>query len=53
MAGKARKTEHHGPKRGTGSYWGRKKDAKRDSNKKRRQVGRTETDQAEKEPRSH
>ncbi len=35
MARKARKTEHHGPKRGSGSYWRRKKDAKRDSSKKR------------------
>lgn len=37
MAGKARKTEHAGPKKGAGAYWGRKVDAKRESNKLRRE----------------
>ena len=30
------KTEHAGPKKGNGAYWGRKKVAKKVSNKKRR-----------------
>ena len=42
MAEKARKTEHNGPKKGAGAYWGRKKDAKRDSSKKRRVAGKRE-----------
>jgi len=37
MAGRARKTEHAGPKMGRGAYWGRKADAKRESNKVRRE----------------
>jgi len=37
MAGRARKTEHAGPKKGRGAYWGRKADAKRESNKVRRE----------------
>lgn len=37
MAGRARKTEHAGPKQGRGAYWGRKADAKRESNKVRRE----------------
>lgn len=40
MAGKARKTEHNGPKKGSGAYWGRKSDAKLESNKRRRAVGK-------------
>lgn len=36
MAGNAKKTEHSGPKKGRGAYWGRKADAKRESNKVRR-----------------
>jgi hypothetical protein len=32
------KTEHCGPKKGNGNFWGRKKLAKRLSNKKRRAV---------------
>lgn len=35
MAGKAKKTEHAGAKRGRGTYWGCKADAKRESNKVR------------------
>lgn len=30
------KTEHSGPKKGNGAYWGRKRDAKSISNKRRR-----------------
>jgi hypothetical protein len=37
-AGKAGKTEHSGAKKGKGAYWGKKKDAKKDSNKKRREA---------------
>lgn len=42
MAGKARKTEHAGPKKGEGAYWGRKRDAKQESAKKRRAADRQE-----------
>lgn len=37
MAGRANKTEHAGPKKGRGAYWGRKADAKRESNRVRRE----------------
>lgn len=37
MAGNAKKTEHVGPKKGRGAYWGSKADAKLDSNKFRRE----------------
>ena len=37
MAGNAKKTEHAGPKKGRGAYWGRKAEAKRESNKVRRE----------------
>jgi hypothetical protein len=40
MARKARKTEHTGSKKGFGAYYGRKADAKADSNKLRREVGK-------------
>ncbi|MBI5420845.1 MAG: hypothetical protein HZA35_00855 [Parcubacteria group bacterium] len=40
MAYKARKTEHSGPKKGRGAYWGRKQIAKKESNKKRREDGK-------------
>lgn len=36
MAYKARKTEHTGPKRGSGAYWGQKRAAKKESNRVRR-----------------
>ncbi|MDV6315619.1 hypothetical protein [Idiomarina sp. HP20-50] len=36
MAQNANKTEHSGAKKGRGAYWGRKKDAKEESSKKRR-----------------
>ncbi len=37
MGYEARKTEHSGPKRGNGAYWGRKLEAKRESNRIRRE----------------
>lgn len=40
MAGNAKKTEHAGPKKGRGAYWGRKAEAKRESNKVRRENGK-------------
>jgi len=40
MANKAAKTEHSGAKHGSGAYWGRKADAKRESNKTRRVIAR-------------
>jgi len=40
MAGNARKTEHTGSKKGRGAYWGRKADAKRESNRARREVAK-------------
>jgi len=43
MANEAQKTEHAGPKKGRGAYWGRKKDAKKESNKVRREVDKTES----------
>lgn len=42
MAGEAVKTEHNGAKHGNGAYWGRKVDAKKESNKKRRSNDRKE-----------
>ena len=36
MANKARKTEHSGPKKGRGAYWGPKRDAKKENAKLRR-----------------
>ena len=38
MALNAKKTEHTGAKKGKGAYWGRKRDAKHDSNRARRVV---------------
>ncbi|MDE3118898.1 MAG: hypothetical protein KGL03_07775 [Nitrospirota bacterium] len=40
MAGKAKKAEHAGPKKGSGAYWGRKVDAKRESNRARRETAK-------------
>ena len=42
MAHNARKTEHSGSKRGRGAYWGRKAEAKKESNKRRRKDDRKE-----------
>ena len=40
MGYEAKKTEHAGAKHGTGAYWGRKKDAKKESRKIRRRLGK-------------
>ncbi len=37
MGYEAKKTEHTGTKKGRGAYWGRKVDAKKQSNRKRRE----------------
>src|SRR4030043_1187947 len=37
MGYEANKTEHSGSKKGCGAYWGRKADAKKQSNRKRRE----------------
>jgi len=44
MANEAKKTEHSGSKKGNGAYWGYKKDAKHESNKKRREDGKAIVD---------
>ncbi len=36
MAYEAKKTEHSGAKKGKGAYWGKKVDAKKESNNMRR-----------------
>ena len=36
MGFQAKKTEHFGAKKGSGAYWGRKVDAKKESNRVRR-----------------
>ena len=38
----AKKTEHAGPKRGNGAYWGPKQDAKKESSRIRRRNSRAE-----------
>lgn len=38
MAHQAKKTEHAGPKKGKGAYWGRKVAAKKESNRQRREM---------------
>jgi hypothetical protein len=43
MANEAKKTEHAGAKKGCGAYWGRKKDAKRESRRARRETDKKET----------
>jgi hypothetical protein len=37
MGYEAKKTEHSGPKRGNGAYWGYRWDAKKESNRIRRE----------------
>lgn len=44
MARITKKTEHSGAKKGVGAYWGRKRDAKADSNKGRRRRDKKECD---------
>jgi len=43
MANVAKKTEHAGAKKGRGAYWGRKKEAKKESNKVRREADKNES----------
>lgn len=38
MAHGAKKTEHAGPKKGNGAYWGRKVAAKKESTRRRREI---------------
>jgi hypothetical protein len=40
MGNKTGKTEHNGSKKGSGSYYGKKKDAKKESNKTRRRLAK-------------
>ena len=40
MAFKAKKTEHSGAKKGRGAFYGRKVEAKRASNRRRRETGK-------------
>jgi hypothetical protein len=42
MGYKTKRTEHCGAKRGKGAYWGIKRDAKKGSNKHRRQIDKSE-----------
>ncbi|MCD6150706.1 MAG: Bro-N domain-containing protein [Deltaproteobacteria bacterium] len=42
MGYEAKKTEHAGSKKGNGAYWGRKKDAKKESNRARREADKTD-----------
>ncbi|MEA3241210.1 MAG: hypothetical protein U9P37_06540 [Pseudomonadota bacterium] len=42
MGHEATKTEHAGAKKGKGAYWGLKKDAKKESNRARREAGKIE-----------
>jgi hypothetical protein len=42
MGYEAKKTEHSGPKRGNGAYWGYKCEAKKESNRIRRENWRRE-----------
>lgn len=42
MVNQAQKTEHAGPKEGSGAYWGRKKAAKKESNRVRRETDKEE-----------
>jgi hypothetical protein len=42
MGYEAKKTQHSGPKRGNGAYWGYKSEAKKESNRIRRESGKPE-----------
>ncbi len=42
MANRVKKTEHAGPKKGRGAFWGRKVEAKRASNRRRREMDKLE-----------
>lgn len=41
MGYEAKKTEHSGSKKGNGAFWGPKADAKKQSNRKRREQDKT------------
>ena len=43
MAYKAKRTEHSGAKHGQGAHWGPKKEAKAESNRQRREAGKSES----------
>jgi hypothetical protein len=47
MGYEVKKTEHLGAKKGCGAYWGRKADAKKQSNHKRRKQDRILTNETE------
>ena len=47
MAYGAKKTEHSGAKKGKGAYWGYKKDAKKESNRVRREADKLESQRSE------
>jgi len=44
MANQVKKTEHSGAKKDRGAYWGRKVDAKKQSNRRLREHGKAITD---------
>ena len=46
MSSRVSKTEHAGPKKGRGAYWGRKKVAKAGSKRVRRERGKEEVREA-------
>ena len=50
MAHNARKTEHAGPKKGAGAYYGHKAEAKHESSRKRRRDGRRVVDEQVADP---
>ena len=52
MAFNARKTEHAGPKKGRGAFYGRRAAAKKESNRRRRKVDKIEVRAGVEEHRS-
>jgi hypothetical protein len=53
MGYEAKKTEHCGPKRGEGAYWGYKWEAKKESNRIRRENAKREIREASNEDDRH
>jgi hypothetical protein len=49
MGYEAKKTEHCGPKRGRGAFWGYRWEAKKESNRIRRETAKRETRDASNE----
>ncbi len=47
MGFEVKKTEHAGPKKGNGAFWGSKRIAKRESSKIRRRTGKLEIKRAD------